>query len=124
VNSMEQGGSNLTHDVPKQRLLNFSVHSKNQISCSFEQFLPGKLYMLGWVSPFAANLDSSKYVYCVNFGPIKEWWIVGFEEGSPTIAFKTALCEYHCGNPAPSYCHIFNLLLEMTIFVFKFTRTC
>jgi hypothetical protein len=67
VNSMEQGGSNLTHDVPKQRLLNFSVHSENEVPCLFEKFEPGKLYMSGWVSPFAANLNSSKDVCCVKF---------------------------------------------------------
>jgi hypothetical protein len=115
VNSMEQGGSNLTHDVPKQKLLKFFVHNKNQIPCLFEQFLPSKLYISGWVSPFAANLDSSKDVHCVNFGPMKEWWIVGFEEESPTIALKINLCKYHCGNPASSYRPIFNLLLKKTI---------
>jgi hypothetical protein len=109
---MEQDGNNLTHKIPEQRLLNFFVHVKNTVLCIFEQVASKILHMSGWILPVAANTDGNKDVQCVNFGPVEGWWIMDYEEGSPTIAFRTSLAEYYCRNLAFSYRHVFKLLLE------------
>nr|GMC78622.1 DNA (cytosine-5)-methyltransferase 1B-like [Ipomoea batatas] len=99
---------------PNRRLIDFSFYDADDILQPVEMLDVNAVYVTGIILPLeeASNKVEAKGAKCEEFGPISEWSISGFDEGSPVIWISTDVAHYECLTPAPAYKRLYSLLFE------------
>jgi DNA (cytosine-5)-methyltransferase 1 len=90
---------------PRRRIMDFSLHDGNGNLQPFEMSRSNGITITALVTPLDDGIERNKKkgIRCERFGPIKDWKISGYKEGTEVIWLSTELADYKCVKPARSY---------------------
>ncbi|KQK12690.1 DNA (cytosine-5)-methyltransferase 1A [Brachypodium distachyon] len=106
----EIGAVRLTKTGPEdkkscRKLIDFILHDENGNAQPFEMSHSDGISITALVMPLDDNMekDREKGIRCLRFGPIKNWAISGYKQGTAAIWLSTELADYKCVKPASGY---------------------
>jgi DNA (cytosine-5)-methyltransferase 1 len=87
---------------PRRRIMDFSLHDGNGNLQPFEMSRSNGITITALVTPLddGIEMNKKKGIRCERFGPIKDWTISGYKEGTEVIWLSTELADYKCVKPA------------------------
>ncbi|KAJ1293196.1 hypothetical protein BS78_01G049700 [Paspalum vaginatum] len=99
---------------PSRKLIDFTLHDADGNLQPFEMSEVDGIFITAVIMPLDDGLDKDreKGIRCLGFGPIKEWTISGYNEGTTVIWVSTEIADYKCVKPASSYRSYFDLFSE------------
>jgi DNA (cytosine-5)-methyltransferase 1 len=90
---------------PRRRIMDFSLHDGNGNLQPFEMSRSNGITITALVTPLDDGIERNKKkgIRCERFGPIKDWTISSYREGTEVIWLSTELADYKCVKPIRSY---------------------
>jgi DNA (cytosine-5)-methyltransferase 1 len=99
---------------PCRKLIDFILHDESGNLQPFEMSRSDGISITALVMPLDDGMEKDREngIRCVRFGPIKDWSISGYKEGTAVIWLSTEIADYKCVKPASSYRSYFDLFSQ------------
>uniref|UniRef100_A0ACD5X5C0 Uncharacterized protein n=1 Tax=Avena sativa TaxID=4498 RepID=A0ACD5X5C0_AVESA len=90
---------------PCRKLIDFVLRDGSGDSQPFEMSRSSRITVKALVMPLDDGMekDREKGIYCLIIGPVKDWAISGYKEGTAAIWISTELADYKCVKPEKIY---------------------
>uniref|UniRef100_A0ACD6A8W4 Uncharacterized protein n=1 Tax=Avena sativa TaxID=4498 RepID=A0ACD6A8W4_AVESA len=90
---------------PRRKLIDFELRDGNGDLQPFEMCRSVRISIKALIMPLDDDMekDRAKGIRCLIIGPMKDWAISGYKEGTAAIWVSTEVADYKCVKPASSY---------------------